>query len=40
MAARGTGKRGSYAEILAVLVVTEWMYLCWATRSLKRSVRA
>lgn len=29
---RETGERGSYAEILAVLVVTEWMYLCWATR--------
>ncbi|QEA37702.1 transcriptional regulator [Pistricoccus aurantiacus] len=27
-----TGMQGSYAEILAVLVVTEWIYLEWATR--------
>ena len=27
-----TGETGSYAEILAVLVVTEWIYLSWAQR--------
>lgn len=27
-----TGRHGSYAEILAVLVVTEWLYLEWALR--------
>lgn len=27
-----TGHGGSYAEMLAVLVVTEWLYLEWATR--------
>jgi thiaminase/transcriptional activator TenA len=27
-----TGRHGSYAEMLAVLVVTEWLYLGWATR--------
>ncbi|TDO04648.1 MULTISPECIES: TenA family protein [Halomonas] len=27
-----TGKHGGYAEILAVLVVTEWLYLEWALR--------
>ncbi|SDL24734.1 thiaminase (transcriptional activator TenA) [Franzmannia pantelleriensis] len=29
---RDTGQRGGYAEMLAVLVVTEWLYLGWATR--------
>ncbi len=29
---RESGERGSYAEILAVLVVTEWVYLEWALR--------
>lgn len=29
---RETGDRGGYAEILAVLVVTEWIYLEWALR--------
>lgn len=29
---RDTGRSGRYAEMLAVLVVTEWTYLCWATR--------
>ncbi|MFP4136786.1 MAG: TenA family protein [Halomonas sp.] len=29
---RETGDRGGYAEILAVLVVTEWVYLEWALR--------
>ena len=27
-----TGLHGGYAEMLAVLVVTEWLYLGWATR--------
>ncbi|MBD3896414.1 TenA family protein [Halomonas sp. ML-15] len=27
-----TGMHGGYAEMLAVLVVTEWLYLGWATR--------
>lgn len=30
---RETGSAGSYAEILAVLVVTEWVYLEWALRT-------
>ncbi|MGE4534070.1 TenA family protein [Halomonas sp.] len=29
---RETGDRGGYAEILAALVVTEWVYLAWALR--------
>ncbi|GKW48868.1 TenA family protein [Halomonas sp. NCCP-2165] len=29
---RDTGDRGDYAELLAVLVVTEWVYLEWALR--------
>lgn len=29
---RDTGRHGSYAEMLAALVVTEWLYLGWATR--------
>ncbi len=29
---RDTGQGGRYAEILAVLVVTEWVYLEWALR--------
>lgn len=29
---RDTGRSGGYAEMLAVLVVTEWIYLAWASR--------
>ncbi|MBE0487555.1 MAG: TenA family protein [Halomonas sp.] len=29
---RETGRAGGYAEILAALVVTEWIYLAWALR--------
>jgi len=29
---RETGESGGYAEMLAVLTVTEWVYLGWATR--------
>ncbi len=29
---RETGRSGSYGEMLAVLTVTEWVYLGWATR--------